>query len=300
MIFKNYYKILGLTKNTKSTQDEIKSAYREQAKKYHPDVNVNNKSAEERFKDINEAYRILSDLAQKKKYDRSWNSYIGKKLQREKMSDKEVRVNDIVNMFFGTQVSKKSQGNFNEPIKGENIETQIDISIKEAFEGTTKKLSFASKSKEKNNILTLEIPQGIKQSQIIRVEGKGKKGKNGGNNGDLLVKINIKDSTIHKLKGNDVYVNLYVTPWDAALGAKLTVPNIDGEVSLLIPKGTQSGDKISIPNKGYFIDDKQRGNLVIETKVVVPKIMSDEEKELFTKLREVSKFNPNNDIVNIK
>lgn len=300
MIFKNYYKILGLTKHTKSTQDEIKAAYREQAKKYHPDVNVNNKSAEERFKDINEAYRILSNLSQKKKYDKSWNNYIGKKLQKEKMTDKEVKVNDIVNMFFGTQVSKKSQGNFNEPIKGENIETKIDISIKEAFEGTTKKLSFASKTNEKDNILTLEIPQGIKQSQVLRIEGKGKKGKNGGNDGDLLIKINIKNSSTHKLKGNDIYTNLYVTPWDAALGAKLLVPNIDGEVSLIIPKGTQSGDKISIPNKGYYVDDQKRGNLIIETKVAVPKKMTDEEKDLFIKLREISKFNPNNDIVNIK
>ena len=89
MIFKNYYKILGLTKNTKSTQEEIKSAYREQAKKYHPDVNVDNKNAEERFKDINEAYRTLSDPIQKKKYDRSWNNYIGKKIQKAKMSEKE-------------------------------------------------------------------------------------------------------------------------------------------------------------------------------------------------------------------
>ena len=128
----------------------------------------------------------------------------------------------------------------------------------------------------------------------------GKKGKNGGNDGDLLIKINIKNNATHKLKGNDIYVNLFVTPWDAALGAKLSVPSIDGEVSLLIPKGTQSGDKISIPNKGYFIDDKSRGNLIIETKVVVPKKITEEEKELFTKLREVSKFNPSNDLVNIK
>ena len=143
MIFKNYYKLLGLTKNIKSTPEEIKSAYREQAKKYHPDVNVNNKAAEERFKDINEGYRILSDPLQKRKYDKSWYNYVGKKLQKEKMREKEVRVNDIVNMFFGGAITKK-EDNQNEPIKGENIETKIDISVKEAFDGTEKKISFTS------------------------------------------------------------------------------------------------------------------------------------------------------------
>ncbi|MBP3502101.1 MAG: J domain-containing protein [Clostridia bacterium] len=298
MIFKNYYKLLGLTKNIKSTPEEIKSAYREQAKKYHPDINVNNKAAEECFKDINEGYRILSDPIQKRKYDKSWYNYVGKKLQKEKMSEKEVRVNDIVNMFFGSSVSKKEDNTKNQPIKGENIETKIDISIKEAFEGTQKKISFTSADK-KNKIVTVEIPKGIGQGKILRIEGKGKKGKNGGKNGDLLLKINIVDNAIFKLVGNDIYANVYLTPWDAALGAKVSVDGIDGEVSILIPKGTQSGDKISIQNKGYYSDEQQRGKFVLETKVVVPKKLSEKEKELFLQLRNVSEFNPNN-IVNIK
>lgn len=298
MIFKNYYKLLGLTKNIKSTPEEIKSAYREQAKKYHPDVNVNNKAAEERFKDINEGYRILSDPLQKRKYDKSWYNYIGKKLQKEKMSEKEVRVNDIVNMFFGSSVSKKEDNTKNPPIKGENIETKIDISIKEAFEGTQKKISFTSADK-KNKIVTVEIPKGIEQGKILRIEGKGKKGKNGGKNGDLLLKINIVDNAIFKLVGNDIYANVYLTPWDAALGTKVSVDGIDGEVSILIPKGTQSGDKISIQNKGYYSKEQQRGKLIIEAQVVVPKKLSEKEKELFLQLRNISDFNPNN-IVNIK
>lgn len=298
MIFKNYYKILGLTKNTKSTQEEIKSAYREQAKKYHPDVNVDNKNAEERFKDINEAYRTLSDQIQKKKYDRSWNNYIGKKIQKAKMSEKEIKVNDIVSMFFGGNISKKSEEEEKEPIRGQNIEVQIDISVKEAFEGTHKKISF-NNEKEKNKIIEIYIKPGIKNGEVIRAEGKGKNGKNGGKNGDLLAKINIANSGMYKLINNDIYENLYITPWDAALGAKLPVNGIDGELSILIPKGTQSGDKISIPNKGYYITEKERGNLVIVTKVVIPKKLSEKEKDLILKLKKVSNFNPNN-IVNIK
>ena len=298
MIFKNYYKILGLTKNTKSTQEEIKSAYREQAKKYHPDVNGDNKNAEERFKDINEAYRTLSDPIQKKKYDRSWNNYIGKKIQKAKMSEKEIKVNDIVNMFFGGNISKKNTDEENVPVKGQNIEVQIDISVKEAFDGTHKKISF-NNEKEKNKIIEVYIKPGIKNGEIVRAEGKGKKGKNGGKNGDLLAKINIINNGTYKLINNDIYVNLYITPWDAALGAKLFVNGIDGELSILIPKGTQSGDKISIPNKGYYMNENERGNLVIITKVVIPKKLSDKEKELFLKLKKISNFNPD-DIVNIR
>lgn len=297
MIFKNYYKILGLTKNMKSTQEEIKAAYREQAKKYHPDVNVNNNSAEERFKDINEAYRILSDPIQKKKYDKSWYSYIGKKIQKDKLSKKEVRANDIMNMFFGGSISKKITNEA--PIKGENIETKLDISIKEAFEGTKKDLAFHFLNREKNKKITIHIPKGVKQGEIIRIKGQGKPSNNGGEDGDLLITVNIKDTPVYKLDKNDIHVNLYVTPWDAALGAKLSVTGIDGEVSILIPKGTQSGNKIAIPNKGYYISEKERGNLVIETKVVVPKKISEEERILFTKLKKISKFDPNN-IVDIK
>lgn len=285
MIFKNYYKILGLQQNTKSTQNEIKSAYRAQAKKYHPDVNVNNKNAEERFKDINEGYRILSDPIQKRKYDRSWNNYIGKKMQKEKMSEKEVKANDIMNMFFGANIKAKKEIQ-KDPIKGENIETQIDISIKEAFEGTKKSISLVE---NKGETVDIEIPAGIKKDKIIKIEGKGKKGKNGGKNGDILIKINIVDNKIFKLVKNDIYVNLYVAPWDAVLGAKMKVKGIDGELSILIPKGTQDGDKISIPNKGYYAENNERGNLVVRTKIVIPKSVTEEEKKLFMKLKEISK-----------
>lgn len=299
MIFKNYYKILGLEKNIKSTQEEIKSAYRTQAKKYHPDVNVNNKNAEERFKDINEAYKVLSDLTQKKRYDRSWYYYVGKKIQKEKMSKKEVKVNDIVNMFFGGAINNEIKKEKKlEPIKGENIEAQIEIQIKEAFEGTHKKLSF-NVLNSKNKIINIDIPAGIKNGEVIRIPKQGKEGKNGGENGDVLVKIKIVDNNIYKLVNSDILVSLYVTPWDAALGAKLAVNGIDGELSILIPKGTQNGDKIAIPNKGYYINNKARGKLIIQTEIAIPKKLNDKEKELFMKLKKVSEFNPNN-IVDIK
>ena len=298
MIFKNYYKLLELPQNIKSSQSEIKVAYRTQAKKYHPDVNIQNKAAEERFKDINEAYKILSDPIQKRKYDKQWYNYVGKKIQREKSSKKEISANDIVNMFFGKSIQKKSNDELKLAKKGANIETSIEISIKEAFDGTNKKITLTSLN-EKNKNISFDIPAGIQNGQKIRIQGKGKSGINGGDNGDLIINIDIKGNGTYQLEGDDIYVKLYISPWDAALGSKAVVDGIDGEITVLIPKGTQNGDKISIPQKGYLKDDKQRGNLIIKTEIMIPKQLSSEEKELLTELKKISKFNPNN-IVNIK
>ncbi len=301
MVFKNYYKLLELENNIKSTQTEIKTAYREQAKKYHPDVNIQNKAAEERFKDISEGYRILSDPIQKKKYDKSWNSYVGKKLIKEQSINKEVQTNDIVNMFFGNNIQKKSK-NIPLPIKGLNIETKISISIKEAFDGTVKNIGIKSLDEKEKNI-KVKIPAGIKSGDKVRVKGKGKPGQNGGSPGDLIIEINIENTNIHKLVNNDIYVNVYLTPWDAALGTKVLVDGIDEQVSIIIPKGTQSGDKLSIQNKGYYKkviqenETKERGNLIVKTKVSIPKKLSSEEKKLFMELREISKFDPKNKII---
>ena len=294
MIFKNYYKLLNLPQNVKATPNEIKLAFRAQAKKYHPDVNIQNKSAEERFKDINEAYRILSDPVQKKKYDRSWNYYVGRKIHKEKASQKEVRANDIVNMFFGKSMqTKENTSNKGSAIKGENIETRIQISVKEAFDGTVKKIALASIN-EKNKNITIVIPSGIKNGEKIRISGKGKEGKNGGKNGDLIIAVDIVDNGIYQLIDSDINVKLYIAPWDAALGSKVTVDGIDGQVSVLVPKGTQNGDKISIPNKGYYKENKERGNLVIKTVIAIPKRLSSEERQLFMELKKKSKFNPKN------
>ena len=298
MIFKNYYKLLELPQNIKSSQSEIKIEYRTQAKKYHPDVNIQNKAAEERFKDINEAYKILSDPIQKRKYDKQWNNYVGKKIQREKLSQKEIRANDIVNMFFGKSIQKKSRDEVKLSKKGANIETSIEISIKEAFDGTNKKITLTSLN-DKNKNISIDIPAGIQNGQKIRIQGKGKSGINGGDNGDLIITIDIKGNGTYQLDGDDIYVKLFVSPWDAALGSKAIVDGIDGEITVLIPKGTQNGDKISIPQKGYLKTNKQRGNLIIKTEIVIPKQLSKEEKELMMELKKVSKFNPNN-IVNIK
>ncbi len=148
MIFKDYYKILGLDTN-KVNSEQIKIAFREQAKKYHPDVNGGNARIEERFKDINEAYGVLSNSSTKRKYDRMWNSYVAKKQAKqdyqESKRDKDSIFSDFFNMFFGTPIETRQETNVKEkkrnPIKGENVETEINVGIEDAYYGTEKKIS---------------------------------------------------------------------------------------------------------------------------------------------------------------
>ena len=144
MIFKDYYKILNLDTN-KVTEQQIKIAFREQAKKYHPDINKQNPQSEERFKDINEAYRILSDGSSKRRYDRMWNSKVGRKKQKEKMEESRPEkgngFGEIFNMFFGETEHQVVKENKNIPIKGENIETEITVKLEDAYYGLEKKIS---------------------------------------------------------------------------------------------------------------------------------------------------------------
>ncbi len=300
MIFKDYYKILEL-ENNKATVDEIKVAYREQAKKYHPDVNVGNKDAEERFKDINEAYRVLSESVSRRKYDRMWNNYIGKKKAKYEESSREKTsiFSDFFNIFFGTTENKKMEAktktskNEKTPIKGENIDTEIDVSLNDAFYGLDKKISLRTVNGRMKNF-DVKIPAGIQNHEKIRLMGQGKPGVNGGRSGDLFIKINIKDNPEFKLIGYDLYSNLLITPWEAVLGTKASLRSIDEEASVIVPKGTQSGELLRIQGKGYKDGKGGRGDLVAEVKIVIPKTMNDKEKELFQELSQVSKFDPRN------
>lgn len=290
MVFKNYYKILDLETSHVSI-DEIKIAYRQAAKKYHPDLNVGDDLAEERIKDINEAYKILSIPASKKKYDRIWNSRFGKS---QKAFSRKGEKETIINMFLGNIEKEGQEGQAfhkKSSMKGENIETEINISIQEAFYGMEKMLSLRTAEGKMRN-LTVTIPQGIQKGEKIRLIGQGKPGENGGKNGDLLIKINIEDSKSFKLKGCDLYTDLLLSPWEAALGARANVTSIDEETKIYIPQGIQSGERIKIPGKGYQDGNGKRGDLVAEIKVVVPKQLTEEERTMFEKLNEISNFNP--------
>lgn len=295
MIFKDYYKILNLD-GPKASMDEIKIAYREQAKKYHPDVNVGNKTSEERFKDINEAYRILSDIPAKKKYDRMWNTNIGRKKVKveESKRSKESIFSDFFNMFFG-EVSKNKyetkSKNSKISIKGENIETEVELSLEEAFYGLEKKISLRMVN-GKMKTFSIKIPAGIRNGEKIRLLGQGKPGENGGKHGDLFIKVNIQNSERFKLDGYNIIIELCLTPWEAALGTKLEVDTIDEKITIIVPQGTESGESLLIEGKGYKKEKGERGNLIAEVKIMVPKSLSDKEKKLFIDLSKISNYNP--------
>lgn len=289
MKYKDYYKLLEL-ETSRVSIDEIKSAYRMAAKKYHPDVNVGDKLAEERIKDINEAYRILSVPASKRKYDKVWNS------RNNVRNYQKVKGKNIFNMFLGDMpdIQSETVRNIKNPIKGENIETEIKVSLEDAFYGLEKKISL--RTVEGNmKTFSVKIPEGIRNNEKIRLIGQGKNGINGGKNGDLLIKIDIEDSKVFKLFGCDLHTDLKLTPWEAALGTRVDIKTIDGETKVYIPQGIQSGERIKIPSKGYKNGKGGRGDLVAEVKIMVPKKLELDEKEMFEKLKEMSRFSPRED-----
>ena len=290
MKLKDYYKILGLEDN-KVTIEQIKNAYRKQAKKYHPDVNVGNKVAEERIKDINEAYRVLSNPTSKRKYDRSWNYNIGNKKRKTKTSGEVA--GEFFGMFFGNNDIKEEIAQSKiPPVKGDNIETEINITIEDGFYGVEKKLTLKN-IEGKDKTITVKVPEGIQNGEKIRLIGQGKEGLNGGKNGDLFIKIKIEDGKKYKLDGNNLYTIVPITPWEAALGTKAKVNSIDDtKTAIYIPNGIQSGETIEIPQKGYKTSKGERGNLIAQIKIVVPEKLTKEETEMFKRLKEISKFNP--------
>lgn len=292
MKYKNYYKILEL-KSDRVTEDEIKNAYRKLAKKYHPDINPGDEVANEKFKNVNEAYQILGNEASKKKYDRIHNIYRVK----DTFEDTKAKLNtngvsDMIDMVFGKKEKVKSNGKKqNLSIMGEDLESKIDITLEEAFFGTEKKLAFRTVEGKLKNI-SVKIPKGIRNGEKIRIAGQGKPGKNGGEPGDLYIKIEILKNDFLEARGSDIYMDLNLSPWEAALGCEVSVKNIDSTILVNVPNGIQSGEKLRIANGGFWNGAGGRGDLLLNVQVMVPKDLTDSERLLFEKLSAVSHFKP--------
>ena len=299
MIFKDYYKILGL-ESPKATIDDIKTAYREQAKKYHPDVNVGNKNAEERFKDINEAYKTLTNQSTKRKYDRMWNAHIGRRKNKAKQNkEHKTTRQELLSVLFGLNTKKEETDSENSkrkqktPQQGENVETEIQISVIEGFFGLTKSISLRTvEGKMKNFKVT--IPAGIRNGEKIKLMGQGRPGKNGGKNGDLLIKINMSEDKKYKLVGSDIYTTVNICPWEAVLGTKINVDAIDETIGVFIPQGIQTDEEIQITDKVYRDSKGGRGKFIIRVRIMISKNISEKEKELYKEIKKISKFNPRN------
>lgn len=291
MKYKNYYKILEL-KSDRVSDDEIKNAYRRLAKKYHPDINPGDEAASEKFKLVNEAYQVLGSEVSKKKYDRIHNIYRVK----DTIEDTKEKINlngmsDMIGMVFG----KKEQSNFENknkslPITGEDLESKIDITLEEAFFGTEKKLAFRTVTGDMKNI-SVKIPKGIRSGEKVRLAKQGKPGKNGGEPGDLYIKVEIIKDDVFEVKGFDLCMNLKLSPWEAALGTEVKIENIDSSILVNVPAGVETGEILKIANSGFWNTSTYgRGDLLLNIQIMVPKELTDTEKLLFEKLSAVSNF----------
>ncbi|HPD00790.1 MAG TPA: J domain-containing protein [Acetivibrio sp.] len=307
MQYKDYYKILELDKNASS--EKIKKKYRKLAKKYHPDANPGNKQAEEKFKEINEAYEVLGDEEKRKKYDTFGSAYnfqngydfdpsqygFGNNVRYEYRTSSSNSYSDFFNMFFGGDgFDFDSIFNFTggtnrrvrTPQKGEDIEAELEVTPEEGFRGVEKKISIRSREGVKS--LSFKIPKGVKDGERIRLRGQGESGFHGGEKGDLLISVRLKSSERFQLEGSDLVMVMNVMPWDAALGGEATVDTIDGKIVVKIPKGIQTDNRIRVAGKGYIEKTGRRGDLYIRVRIMNPDYITREMKGLYEKLKTAS------------
>jgi len=310
MKYRDYYEVLGLSKD--ASQEQIKKAYRKLAKAYHPDANPGNKEAEEKFKEINEAYEVLGDPEKRRKYDQLGsrfnfaNGYDFDPSQfgfNTRNARYEFRgssgFSDFFDMFFGSgginlddlfgmgDAGFKHRGFSSGHAfahKGEDIETEIKISVADGIMGNEKQISIRTPSGMKK--LAIKIPRGIQPNGKIRLKGQGGKGRNGGPDGDLLLVVNFKDEDI-TINGTDLIQKFEIKPWTAAVGGKETVTTPDGRIIVSVPAGIRSGESIRIPGKGYPNSIGGRGDLYLKVSINNPPHLNEKQLELFRKLKEL-------------
>jgi curved DNA-binding protein len=298
MEYKDYYKILGVSKN--ASEEEIKRAYRKLARKYHPDVNPGDKSSEERFKEINEAYEVLSDPEKRRKYDQlssSWQHwqrmgggpfdwsrwFSGPGRVRVEYGDLEDILgrgifSDFFESIFGG-VGTRPKTSWTWTTRGRDYEQPLDITLEEAFYGTTRVI-------EKNGRrLEVKIPPGVKKGSRVRIPGQGGLGRRGVP-GDLYLKINVLPHKTFERKGDDLYCEVAVDLYTAVLGGETRVHALDGDVLLKIPPETQGGMTFRLRGKGMpnLHNPHMRGDLYAKVRIRVPTSLTMREKELFRKL----------------
>ena len=305
--FKDYYEVLGVPRG--AAEDEIRKTYRQLARKYHPDVNPNDKSAEEKFKEINEAYEVLSDADKRKRYDElgaNWKSGAdftpppGSRNGRVNFTDfadgfggtrSASDFSDFFESLFGGRGSARSSADFRMP--AQDIEAEISLTLEEAHRGVKRNITLQSSRTDRMKSLEVTIPPGVREGTVIRLAGQGEPGANGGSPGDLYLHVRIEPHPLFEIVGDaDVQIEFPVTPWEAALGAKVTVPTLDGLVEMKIPSGTQGGKRLRLRGQGLTKRRGGRGDHYVKIKIVIPPKLTAKEKDLFEKLGAESHFDP--------
>lgn len=302
---KDYYLLLGV--NKRSSKEEIKANYRKLAKKYHPDANVGSPEAEEVFKDLTVAYDTLMDKEKKKKYDRQVARYgygIPPKGAHTKDIKYGVKNGDATSEFISTLLGfgkgakemfagattdiKEKINSKKEPTKGSNIEASLEISLEEGFFGAEKKLSLKTTGGKVNNY-TVQVPQGIKDGEKIRLAALGKPGKNGGKNGDLIITVKMKEHSSLKLDGLDIHTNVEITYAQSVVGDKIKLKLLGEQVDVEIPAGAREQDKLVISKKGYISGENVRGNLILHLTIKPPEEVTERERKIYEQLLRVEK-----------
>jgi len=300
MAFVDYYKILGISKS--ATSAEIKKAYRKLARKYHPDVNPNDKEAEMKFKQINEANEVLSNSEYRKKYDKygeNWQhgeAYEQAQNQQRQQQQHYQRYNTGGNQSFegfenfeGGQYSDFFESMFgggfsnrgsNVKYRGQDLNATLRLNIRDVYTTQKQIIDLDGKS------IRLTIPAGISDGQIIRIRGKGGPGVNGGPNGDLLIEFEIVNQTEFKRTNAHLYKTVNLDLYTAVLGGQITVDTFDGKVKLTVKPLTENGTQVKLNGKGFPVYKKEGafGNLYITYQVKMPEKLSDKEKHLFEEL----------------
>lgn len=291
---RNYYEMLGVDKNAPS--NEIKKAYRTLAIRYHPDRNLGNKAAEEKFKDINEAYEVLSDQTRRVQYDQSISrkNFINKganfgNFGRGARSDARGTTASrtrVESQDYRPGTTKRERVVRSNLPQRRDIEAKLTLRLDEAYRGGKRKIRL-----EDGRSLEVEMPPGMVNGQRIRLKGQGIEG------GDLYLKITVARHPFFDIQGENIYCQIPITPTEAILGSAIEVPTIDGLVKVSIPNGVRSGQRLRLANKGYLDKSGNRGDQLVEIQIVTSKEISPEEKELYEKLRGLEQFNPRQNII---
>ncbi len=316
--YKDYYEILGVSRS--STEKEIKSAFRKLARKYHPDTNKGNKGAEEKFKEINEAYEVLGDAEKRKKYDllgsgfssgsdfrpppgfeQYFNEGFGPEAGFSKKTYNggatEAPFSDFFEMLFGEALKGARPGSFQDVFnqggtqrtppkrKGDDQSIDLDLSLEDAYHGTSRKIDISVPGRDYKR-LEVKIPAGVKENSKIRMSGEGLPGKGGAPSGDLYLIVRLKPHSVFRLEGSDIHSDLKILPSQAVLGGEIEVLTLDGPVKMVIPPGTQNDKNLRLRGKGFPKPkgEEGRGDHFVKIKINIPTVVSEEEKKLYQEL----------------
>jgi curved DNA-binding protein len=323
MEYRDYYKLLGVSRT--ASKEEIGKAFKKLARKYHPDLNPNDKEAEGKFKEINEAYEVLKDEKKRKLYDQFGSDWEhGQNFQPPPGYENMhfggggggfgggAGFSDFFETIFGGggggfrggfQSGGFSQGDFGggyqrRPRRGADSEASYELTLEEAFRGGKKSITLQEQTSGPDGIprmttktLEVTVPAGIKDGQKIRLAGQGNPGLNGGAKGDLYLKIRLMPHHMFKVAESDVILDLPLSPWEAALGTTARIPTLDGAVEMKIPPGIGSGKKLRIKGRGLGSGAK-KGDQYVRIMIQVPERLSAEERDLFEQLQKVSDYKP--------